>query len=182
MTGRPDMYANFPNPPNSSKLSLNGIGETQERGHVPSSCFSSFVQHRLQFPALLQPHSCTFISFFTFIYLFSNSRIDEKQGCTFTERGPVCYGGTCLDSCSWLKEPLWMTGHCLMSSVPLYCTSCLKKIYLFSSNMHMLWNSPIAVPFSLSAELLSLPLWCSLAQEQLMLTSRGSFQDSWIED
>lgn len=86
MTGRPDAYANLPKLSRVLQLSLNGTGDAQERGHVPSSCFSSSVQRRLQFLALLQPHSCTFISFSTFIYLFSNSRIDEKQGCAFTER------------------------------------------------------------------------------------------------
>lgn len=103
MTGSPDAYANLPKLSRVLQLSLNGTGDTQERGHVPSSCFSSSVQRRLQLLALLQPHSCTFISFSTFIYLFSNSRIDEKQGCAFTERE----GRSASERCVWTAAPDW---------------------------------------------------------------------------
>lgn len=165
------MYANFPNPPNSSKLSLNGIGESQERGDLPSSCFSCFSS-TVSLPFCSRIPAQIYSFSLSFIYLVI--RVLMRNRAALSQRGQVRFGGTCLDSCSWLKEPLWMTGHCPMSSVLLHCTS-RKKKDLFSFNMHMLWNPPIAVPLSLAAECLSLHLWCSLAQEQLMLASCGSF-------
>lgn len=141
----------------------------------PSSAASSSLLFCSRIPAHL------FHFPFSFIYLVIH--ILMRNRAVLSRRGQVCFGGTCLDSCSWLNEPLWMTGHCPVSSFPQHCTSCSRrKFYLFSSNTHMLWNPPVAIPFSLSAELLSLPLWCSLVQEKLMLTSCGHFQDSQIAD
>lgn len=57
----------------------------------PAPVFLPPSMRPLQFPAPLQPHSCTFIPFSTFIYLFSNSHIDEKQGCAFTERAGLLW-------------------------------------------------------------------------------------------
>lgn len=83
----------------------------------PSSTTSSSLLFCSRIPAHL----------FHFPLIYLVIHILMRNRAALSRKGQVCFGGMCLDSCSWLKEPLWMTGHCPMSSSPQHCTSCSRK-------------------------------------------------------
>lgn len=119
----------------------------------PSSAASSSLLFSSRIPAHLFHFPLSFIYLVIHILMRNRLRFHGE-------------GRSALVEHVWTAAPDWKSPWGWLDIVRWALFLCtvprVLKINLFSFNTHMLWNSPIVVPFSLAAERLSLPraaLW-----------------------